>query len=209
VPVEIARQVPLVADMIAHHHVIAVKFGKWNDVLALPPVPADVPSAFGLSEYARGVAFAATGRAAEAANALANVQKVAASSTEQTKTVLEIAAHALAGEIAARAGDLNGAITHLRAAQGLEDGMLYFEPPPWPLPVRPTLGAVLLRANRAAEAEAAYREDLSRFPENGWSLFGLAAALRAQGKTTEADTIQQRFRQAWAKADVTLTASAF
>jgi tetratricopeptide (TPR) repeat protein len=209
VPVDIARQVPLVADMIAHHHIIAVKFGKWNDVLALPPVPADVPSAFGLSEYARGVAFAATGRAAEAATALANVQRVAASSTDQTKTVLDIAAHALAGEIAARSGDLNGAITHLRAAHALEDGMLYFEPPPWPLPLRPTLGAVLMRANRAAEAETAYREDLSRFPENGWSLFGLAAALRAQGKTAEADAIHQRFRQAWGKADVTLTASAF
>lgn len=209
VPVDIARQVPLVADMIAHHHIVAVKFGRWSEVLALPQIPADVPSAYGLSQYARGVAFAATGHAADATAALTSLQKVAASSSDQTKTVLDIAAHALAGEIAARSGDLNGGIEHLRAAQKLEDSMLYFEPPPWPLPLRPTLGAMLLRAGKAAEAEAAYREDLNRFPENGWSLFGLAASLRAQGRASEAEEVQQRFTRAWEKADIKLSASAF
>lgn len=209
VPVEIARAVPLVADMIAHHHVVAVKFGRWSEVLSLPAVSADVPSAHGLAEYARGVAFAATGRGDDANTALANLQKAAATSTEPTKTVLDIAVHALTGEIAARSGDLAGGIAHLRAAQALEDGMLYFEPPPWPLPVRPALGALLLRAGKAAEAEAVYREDLNRFPENGWSLYGLAASLRALGRTAEADDVQRRFQRAWEKADVILTASSF
>jgi tetratricopeptide (TPR) repeat protein len=209
VPVEIAKAVPLVADMIAYHHIALLKFGRWNELLALPVVPADVPTAYGQAEYARGVAFAATGRPAEAATASANVQRVAAASSDGAKTLLDIAAHALAGEIAARRGQHDEAITHLRAAHQLEDGMLYFEPPPWPIPVRQSLGAVLLRAGRAAEAEQVYRQDLARFPENGWSLFGLAASLRAQGRNAEADLVQERFRRAWAKADVTLTASTF
>ena len=209
VPVEIARAVPLVADMIAYHHIALFRFGRWNELLALPQVPADVPSAYGQSEYARGVAFAATGRFDEAATSLANVQRVAASSTDQTKTLMDIAVHALTGEIAARRGQFDEGVKHLRVAQQLEDGMLYFEPPPWPVPVRHSLGAVLLKAGRAPEAEQVYRQDLTRFPENGWALFGLEAALRAQGKTAEADAVHGRFNTAWAKSDVKLSASAF
>jgi hypothetical protein len=65
------------------------------------------------------------------------------------------------------------------------------------------------RPGRNAEAEAVYREDFKRFPENGWSLFGLAAALRAQGKSAEADEVDRRFGKAWSPADVKLTASRF
>ena len=66
-----------------------------------------------------------------------------------------------------------------------------------------------MEMNRHAEAEKVYREDLRRFPENGWSLFGLAQALRAQGKNAEADATESRFRHAWADTDVTLTTSRF
>ena len=209
VPVEIARAVPMNSEMIAHEHVILAKFGRWNDLLALPVPPADVPSAYGLAQYARGVALAASGRPDEARAALREVQKVAAAGSDQVKTILDIAAHALEGEIAARTGDLQGGITHLRAAHKIEDSMLYFEPPPWPLPIRPSLGAVLLKAGKTAEAETVYREDLKRFPGNGWALYGLAAALRAQGKTTEAAQVDAEFQRAWSKADVKLTSSAF
>jgi tetratricopeptide (TPR) repeat protein len=209
VPVDIARQVPLVADMIAHQHVVLAKFGKWQELLALPIPPADVPSAHALAQYTRGVAFAATGQRAQAAAALASLKAVAANASEQSKQVMDIALHALEGEIAARAGDLDSGIMHLRAAHAVEDAMLYFEPPVWPLPIRPALGALLLRAGKSAEAEQVYREDLKRFPENGWSLFGLKAALEAQGKTQEANEVQQRFARAWEKADTRLTASAF
>jgi tetratricopeptide (TPR) repeat protein len=209
VPLDVARAVPLVADMVAYHHIALSRFGRWNDLLALTPVPADVPSAHAQSEYARGVAFAATGRFDQAQSALSNVQKVAAASQGQSKTLAEIAMHSLIAEIAARRGQHDDAIKHFRAAQQLEDGMLYFEPPPWPLPVRHSLGAVLLKAGRAGEAEQAYREDLQRFPENGWALFGLEAALRAQGRTADANAAKARFEAAWAKSDVKLTASAF
>jgi hypothetical protein len=209
VPVDMARAVPLVADMIAYEHMMLAKFGRWKELAELPLPPADVPSAYGHALYARGLALAATGKYANAELALSNLEDVVSKSEGQTKTVLEIAMHSLAGEIAARKGNAQAGITHFRAAQKLEDSMLYFEPPPWPLPVRPALGAVLLRAGRAAEAEQVYREDLNRFPENGWSLFGLAASLRAQNKQDELASVQERLRKAWAKSDVKLTASSF
>jgi hypothetical protein len=83
------------------------------------------------------------------------------------------------------------------------------EPPFWYYPVRHSLGKVLLEQGEAAEAEALYRQDLTRFPENGWSLYGLAESLRAQGKSVEAASVQQRFDGVWQGADVQLTSSRF
>ena len=123
--------------------------------------------------------------------------------------MIGIARHALAGQIALRTGDAPDAIGHFRTAAEIESGMIYEEPPLWYLPVRHSLGRALLEAGLAAEAEQTYREDLERFPENGWSLHGLAAALRAQGKDAEADEANSRFRAAWAGADVELAASTF
>ena len=85
--------------------------------------------------------------------------------------------------------------------------MRYEEPPLWYYPIRQSLGRALLEAGRADEAERAYREDLARFPENGWSLFGLAKSLEAQGK--DAQGTWEAFRVAWSSADVELLASRF
>src|SRR5690606_36568521 len=115
----------------------------------------------------------------------------------------------LAGEIAGRRGDAQAAVEHFTRAMQLEDSLQYMEPPFWYYPVRHSLGAALLQAGWGAEAEARYREDLKRFPENGWALYGLARSLRAQGKTEEAARVEGRFRKAWSGADVRLLASRF
>ena len=70
------------------------------------------------------------------------------------------------------------------------------------------LGATLLDAGRPADAEAVYREDLRRNPENGWSLFGLARSLRERDPAA-ASAVDARFRNAWARADVQLASSRF
>ena len=105
-----------------------------------------------------------------------------------------------------RGGDV---IALLSEATVKEDGLAYDEPADWFFPVRHLLGAALLKAGKAQEAEAVYQEDLRRHPENGWALCGLAQALAAQHKDAEALAIRQRFDNAWKSADVTLTASAF
>ena len=60
----------------------------------------------------------------------------------------------------------------------------------------------------AADSELVQVENISRGP-NGWSLFGLAQSLRAQGRSAEAATAEEAFGKAWAQADVKLSASRF
>lgn len=220
VPAEVARQAPPLEALVTYHPLTLVTFGRWDEVLRAPLPPSDLRLSTGLAYYARGVAHAAKGQRQEAQAALDTVQAVAAGTTPhdqialsagagENKTIMEIAAHALLGEIAARRGEHEAAATHFRQAVRLQDTFNYIEPPQWYYPVRHSLGAVLLRLGRGAEAERAYREDLKKFPENGWALFGLAKALEAQGKAAEAAAVAARSRKAWAGADVALTASRF
>jgi hypothetical protein len=74
------------------------------------------------------------------------------------------------GEILIRENKLDAGIAALREAIKLEDALHYDEPPGWLIPVRHSLGAVLMKQQRFAEAEQVYRDDLVRSPENGWSL---------------------------------------
>jgi predicted Zn-dependent protease len=129
--------------------------------------------------------------------------------SEGPEIVVAIASHALAGEIALRTGDPQAAAGHLAVAARLEDGMVYEEPPVWYLPIRHTLGRALLEADRPGQAESVYREDLVRFPANGWSLAGLAMALEAQGRSDEAAAARAEFEAAWRDADVELLGSRF
>jgi tetratricopeptide (TPR) repeat protein len=115
----------------------------------------------------------------------------------------------LAGEIAAAQGKFTEAIAHLDQAVRLEDGLVYTEPAEWHFPPRLALGAILLEAGRPAEAETVYWEDLRRNRNNGWALYGLLQALRAQQKNDQAALIEVRFKKAWERADITLNASRF
>src|SRR5262249_50277952 len=117
---------------------------------------------------------------------------------------LQIAEDVLAADVAARRGHTDEAVRLLQDAVAAEDALPYTQPPPWYQPVRHRLGAVLLHADRLPEAEAVYREDLRRNPDNGWALNGLAATLRREGRTAEAAAVEERQHQAWARADVTL-----
>lgn len=187
-----------------------VRFSRWDDVLAAPAPADDLPHARAMWQYARGRALAARGKVQEAEAALEGVRatardpKIAALRLEfnTSGAILGIASEVLAGYVAAAKDDVATAVTHLRAAARLEDALTYGEPPDWSVPVRQELGMVLLRADRAAEAETAFREDLKRFPANGWSLRGLELALRAQGKAAEADKLKAQFEKSWATADV-------
>jgi tetratricopeptide (TPR) repeat protein len=197
--------------------VALARFGRWDDVLAYPAPPADWAYTSAVWRYARGLAFNARRQPDEASGELRELERlVAAVSPERTlagffrtKAMLQMAANILAGEIAAKAGDGATAERLLRAAVAEQDTHWFTEPPPWYFPVRQALGAVLLQTSRAADAEAVYREDLRRNPGNGWSLFGLAQSLAAQGKTADATQAEEQFRKAWSRADVTLTASRF
>jgi hypothetical protein len=187
-----------------------VRFARWDEVLQAEAPPADLPYARGIWHYARGRAHAARGAVDSARAELDQLQRAAADPALQDAAVefnaatdiLAIAADVLAGHVAAAGRDWDAAVARLSAAAEREDGLVYGEPPEWSVPVRQELGAVLLAAGRAQEAERAFREDLDRFPDNGWSLAGLARSLDAQGRSAEAATTRRSLEDAWSSADV-------
>jgi tetratricopeptide (TPR) repeat protein len=207
---ELVRSTPWLEAVTPVVFTTLVTFGRWDDVLAEPLPPADLRYTTGMAYYARGVAFAAKRRWAEAQASLDTVRAIARDfPAGDNGTALRIAAEALTGEIALRRGRSAQAVTAFRAAVALEDGLAYTEPPTWYYPMRHSLGKALLAANRAQEAERVYQEDLVRFPENGWSLAGLVAALEAQRNVTAARVTRERLNRAWRGADVMLRGSRF
>lgn len=191
------------------------RFGRWDDILAATPPPPDFRLTNATWRFARGVALAAKGNDAGAGVERDSLAAIAAASEglwfglAPGPVIANFALAFLDGERAARAGRVDEAVRLLGHAAALQDSIPYDEPPQWTMTARQSLGAVLLQAGRAAEAEAVYREDLKRFPETGWSLRGLTDALRAQGKAKDADAAEARFQKAWAAADVPLTTSRF
>jgi tetratricopeptide (TPR) repeat protein len=211
------KQLPLMAGFRVVPYYALTRFGKWDEMLAEPAPPPGNLYLEGTWHYARGLAHAAKGQLFDADRELADLRKIAADpalkfnlfSPNTADNILAIAPEVLAGDLAARRKDFDAAVAHLERAVRLEDSLVYTEPAEWHYPPRQILADVLLQAGRAREAETVYWADLARNPENGWSLFGLAQALRAQQKEDEAAGVQKRFEKAWTKADVKLTGSRF
>lgn len=208
------REVPPVELYAPAALVMLARFARWQEILSEPAPPADLRYVTGMWHYVRGLAFAEGGMSDSARIEYDSLGAIAAAmpagavvGLNSTQVLLTIASRVLGSSLAAQAGHTDEAVRLLTQAVALQDGLTYDEPPAWYYPVRESLGAVLLRANRAAQAEAVFREDLRRNPGNGWSLFGLAQALRPQGKAAAADSANQAYRRAWARADTRLGGS--
>jgi tetratricopeptide (TPR) repeat protein len=214
---EAMKALPLMAGFRMVPYWALTRFGRWEEMLREPEPPAFSPALRAAWHYARGLAFVATGQTPPAEMELTRLETLLGDeSMKQTMfspnpagAVLAPAAAVLAGEIAAAKKDFVSAVAHLDRAVRVEDALVYTEPAEFQLPPRLVLGAVLLEAGRAAEAETVYWEDLRRNRESGWALFGLIQALRAQGKTEAETLVAARFARAWSRADVSLTASRF
>lgn len=206
--VEFFRTIPLLA---------LTQFGRWDEILAEPMPDASLRYATAIAHYARGVALARKGDLAAAHRErdqlvpLRDTTEILFLDTNDypAVTLLQIADALLEGEIAMAAGSVDAAVGHFERAVALQDGLPYMEPPFWYYPTRQSLGAALLAAGRAGEAEAVYRRELEDYPHNGWSMFGLAESLAAQGRTDEAAEVREMFTHVWARADVELTGSRF
>jgi tetratricopeptide (TPR) repeat protein len=214
---EALKEVPLLAIFRVVPYYALTRFGKWDEMLREPEPPAFSPYARGIWHYSRGVAFVGKNQLDAADQELMKLKEILKDqaldqrlfSPNTGRAVLSVAPDVLAGMIAAARKNYDVAIPHLERAVRLEDALVYTEPAEWHFPPRHALGAVLLEANRPAEAETVYWADLRRNRNNGWALFGLMQALRAQGKNAEADLVQSRFRKSWERADVVLTNSRF
>ena len=187
-----------------------VRFSLWDQVLAEPAPADDLNYTRAMWHAARGLAASAQGRLKEAEGertALAALKDDPAlktlylSSVNTGASVVAIAYEVLSAEIAAKQKNAARAAKLYAQAVALEDGLTYMEPPDWPIPVRQLQGAALLELGRLAEAEMAFRDDMKKFPENGWSLSGLKKSLERQKKTQEAAEVTARLEKAWARAD--------
>lgn len=192
--------------------VTLLRFGRWEEVLAVPEPPAEQPYDRAIWRYARARAFAATRDAAAAGREAAALEQLAGSAAVKAvdnpgfpaSPTLVVARHLAAASVAHARGNQEQRLAALRRAVEAERALPYMEPSFWWYPTRQTLAAALLESGDAAAAEQVFRGDLVDFPRNGWSLFGLAQALRAQKKDEAAVLVEAEFAQAWAKSDVTL-----
>ena len=216
-PADFVKETALQAEgFVAMPLEVMVRFGMWDQILAEPDnYPEYMTGTRAFHYAARAIAYAAKGDPQKARQEQALfleksqlVPKEETFGNNSAADLMALAKHMTEGEILVREGQLDPGIAELREAIKLEDALHYDEPPAWLIPVRHSLGAILLNAGRFAEAEQVYRDDLARLPDNGWSLYGLAESLRTEKKNpAEMKAIKARFKKIWAKADTPITSS--
>ncbi len=232
IPAELLQvQSPPMADwlegFLAMRVHVLIRFGRWADITALPspPDPDLYCVSVAMRHYARGVAFSATGRVAEAEaerdafhHAVHRVPQTRMIFNNTCRDILAVAAAMLDGELEYRKGNHDVAFALLERAVELDDHLPFDEPWAWMQPARHALGALLVEQGRHAAAEAVYRADLGldptlprqcQHPNNVWSLVGLHECLVALGKSGEAEIIGAQAKFAAALADVPVTVSCF
>jgi tetratricopeptide (TPR) repeat protein len=209
-----ASMMPMIESMVVAPTSVLLRFGRDDAVLQLAKPAADRPVMTAWWHFARAVAFARLGRVREAAteqaalvdaiNAVPESAMFGGTGLETARTVLALASVIAAARLQWARGARNESIGRWREAVARADRLPYDEPPIWFYPVRESLGAALLQAGRAEEAERVFRDDLLRHPRNPRTLFGLHESLIAQQKTADAEWVQRAFAAAWANADVGL-----
>ena len=195
---------------------VMLRFGWFDEILELDEMPEDaIPR--GLYEFARGYAHLRMGEADLArvyrdrvlAAAESIPDDVLIRNRHTAAQLLGITGAILEGEILREEGGLEEAIDAFERAVEIHEGLNYDEPEPLNFGAHHWLGAALLEAGRPADAEAAYRASLEMHPHNGWSVFGLEQALRAQGRNAEAEEANAWFRDVWSDADTVIRGSHF
>jgi len=205
------KAMPMLEGFLPTPIVVLFAFERWNDLLKLPAPDVSFVTTNAVWHSLRGIAFANTGKTAEAEKEQKQFREVAGKIPPEQMydmlnnvgAVFKIHENLLAAEIDRSRHDDKAAIDLLKQSVAAEDALNYSEPPPWYPPVRPMLGHVLLEDKDFAEAEKVFRADLEKHPRNARALAGLRDCLNAQGRKYEADQIDQQFRAAWKVAAVT------
>jgi tetratricopeptide (TPR) repeat protein len=216
VPDAMLRQMPGLDWYVAEVYGARVRFGLWDQLLAMSAPDSSLPGLMAGYLYGRGMAQAARGQIEAARTSLAALKALLAGLPEGVvggqnllKDILAVAIPTVEARIARAEGRTADELSRLRAAVAGEDHLAYDEPWNWFVPTRQVLGEALLRSGAQKQAEAVYREDLKSNRVNGWALKGLAKALAAEGRRSEAAKVGRSFRKAWRRADTPIQASAF
>ncbi|TKK68997.1 hypothetical protein FC093_09910 [Ilyomonas limi] len=195
-----------------------IRFGKWDDILQTPEIPASYVYGNLIWHYGRGLAYARKHQFDNASKELQAVQQgmtnsqLSAPAPSYANPGINgagVAEKILQGVIAEEQNNLPASILFLQEAVNREDSMIYNEPKDWVHPARQYLGTVLLKAKQYAAAEKVFKDDLYFNPNNGWSYTGLNRALRLQDKKGEAAAVQQKAAIAFADSDEKITDAVF
>lgn len=216
----------LEAFLAVRAHVL-IRFGRWEEILNLS-IPKD-PDLYCVTattlHYAKGIAYAATGRVASAEKeqllfkeAQAKVPPTRYDYPNKCTDELKVAEAMLAGEIEYRRGNYALAFAHLKQSIHHDDSLLYSEPWGWMQPTRHAYAALLLEQGHVEEAAEVYGADLGfddslprghQHPNNIWALSGLVECLTRLGRVGEARMLEGPLRLARAVADVGVVSSCY
>jgi tetratricopeptide (TPR) repeat protein len=205
---DIIRHTPRVERWMSSVFDVHKRFGRWDALIAEPAPPSYMLVTTATWRAARAIAYAAKKDFLHAQREYEAFKKAKARipedylwASDTVHRVLEVSDYFIAGEIALQKGEWNKAAQLLKNAIAIEDTLAFREPPQWLQPTRHTLGAVYLKSGNYKQAERVYREDLAKWPNNGWSLYGLSRSLKLQGKTEQAQQVARQYRKVWKDAD--------
>lgn len=205
---------------LQHYYVIpyfvAVKFGKWDEILKVKLVSDTLKYPKAISHYARGMAYLGKNnlRMAKAEFLKLDVltkdkslEKMTIWEINSMSSIVQIASKVLKAEILASERDYSQSINLLQKALVIEDGLNYNEPPDWFFSVRHHLGAIQIEAGRYEDAIKTFEEDLKRLPKNGWAHHGLKLAYQKLNNKAKVQEMEKLIAKSWATADVKITTS--
>lgn len=200
---------PMIADYyLPVSLLVSLRFQKWDEVLATPEPDAKMVVSDALWHYARTLALAGKGRRQQALTEKAVFENLRHKMSADTmwmfntgEALLSLASLVLDARLAEDSGR---AIEIWKKAVKAQDALAYDEPPPWYYPVRESLGAALLRAGNAAEAETVFRECLSRNPRDPRALFGLMESLKAEERMDAVEWVRHEFESSWKNPELQL-----
>jgi hypothetical protein len=207
---------PILDGYLASIYEVRVRFGKWDDILAMQDPGEKFPVMRTVRHMARAVSYSVKGDAKKARqeqwlfyDARSRVPEGTTIGNNTAVDVLRVAELLMNGEILLGEGKTDAAIASLRRAVTAEDNLRYNEPHDWLQPTRHALGAVLVRERRYSEAETVYREDLKRLPNNGWALYGLRQAVMSKSSVQQSTVrqLEAQFAEAWKDADTKIQSS--
>lgn len=189
-----------------------IRFNKWEEMLKEPKPKRSLLYTNMIWHYARGLAYAHKGELKRAEIERQHIQSIQYNPSFKnlhrpgwpTNDIAEMANVVLTAAIEEQKGNLDNTIKYLRKAVAIQDNSVFVETPHFYYPIRQALGFALLKQNRPDEAQKIFNEDLEKWPNNGWSLFGLYKSYEQQEKADIAKAIKAQFELAWKFADIQL-----
>jgi tetratricopeptide (TPR) repeat protein len=203
-----AKDMPMVEGIAVSPLWVLVAFHKWDEILNYPVPDKSLHLSLVFSHFARGMAYTGQNNPDDAVKELSlmkqEIKEVPPDDVVGLNTasdIMNIALNTLEGKIDFSGDKTGDAIQKFARAVTIEDSLGYDEPPDWYPSSRLCLGGAYFSSGKFSDAEKVFRDDLKKYPHNGWALFGLEQCLLKENKNDEAVSVQKEFTEAWKNAD--------